>query len=70
MVVHGSVVPVLERQRLGLTEGVAALLDEGAATYWELEHLRLLWGATRDELTELLHDLDTRVANEYEEETA
>ena len=55
-----------EYQRLGLTEGVAVLLDEGAATYWELEHLRLLWGATRDELTELLHDLDTRVANEYE----
>ena len=59
---------MLERQRLGLTEGVAALLDEGAATYWELEHLRLLWGATRGELTELLHDLDTRVANEYEHE--
>ena len=59
---------MLDRQRLGLTEGVAALLDEGAATYWELEHQRLLWGATRDELTELLHDLDTRVANEYEHE--
>lgn len=58
---------MLETQRLGLTEGVAVLLDEGAATYWELEHLRLLWGATRGELTELLHDLDTRVANEYEE---
>ena len=57
---------MLERQRLGLTEGVAALLDEGAATYWELEHLRLLWGATRGELTEMLHDLDTRVAHEYE----
>lgn len=59
---------MLERQRLGLTEGVAVLLDEGAATYWELEHLRVLWGATRGELTELLHDLDTRVANEYEHE--
>lgn len=57
---------MLERQRQGLTESVAALLGEGAATYYELEHLRLLWGATRDELTELLHDLDTRVANEYE----
>ena len=56
-----------EYQRLGLTEGVAVLLDEGAANYWELEHLRLLWGATRDELTEILHDLDTRVAKEYEE---
>lgn len=58
---------MLERQRLGLTEGVAVLLDEGAATYWELEHQRVLYGATRPELTELLHDLDTRVANEYEE---
>lgn len=58
-----------EIQRQGLTEGVAVLLDEGAATYWELEHLRLLWGATRGELTELLHGLDTRVANEYEEAT-
>ena len=56
-----------EYQRLGLTENVAALLDEGAATYWELEHQRILWGATRGELTEILHDLDTRVANEYEE---
>ena len=56
-----------ERQRQALVNAVAVLLDEGAATYWELEHLRLLWGATRDELTELLHDLDTRVANEYEE---
>lgn len=56
-----------EQQRQGLTEGVAALLDEGAATYWELEHQRILYGATRDELTELLHNLDTRAANEYEE---
>ena len=56
-----------EYQRLGLTEGVAVLLDEGAATYYELEALRVLWGATRGELTELLHDLDPRVANEYEE---
>lgn len=58
---------MLERERQGLVQDVVALLDEGAATYWELEHLRLLWGATRDELAELLHDLDTRVANEYEE---
>lgn len=57
---------MLERQRQGLVQGVAVLLDEGAATYDELEHLRLLWGATRGELTELLHDLDTRVATEYE----
>lgn len=57
---------MLETQRLGLTEAVAVLLDEGAATYWELEHLRLLWGATRGELAEILHNLDTRVANEYE----
>lgn len=58
---------MLELQRQGLTEGVAALLDEGAATYYELEHQRLLWGATRGELTELLHDLDTQVAHEYED---
>ena len=57
---------MLERQRLGLTRGVAVLIDEGAATYWELEHLRVLYGATRPELAELLHDLDTRVATEYE----
>lgn len=50
-------------------QGVADLLDEGAATYHELEHQRVLYGATRGELTELLHDLDTRVANEYEETT-
>ena len=58
---------MLDRQRLGLTEGVAVLLDEGAATYWELEHQRIVYGATRGELTELLHDLDTRAANQYEE---
>lgn len=56
-----------EAQRQSLVTAVAALLDEGAATYYELEHLRLLWGATRGELTELLHGLDTQVANEYEE---
>lgn len=55
-----------ENQRQALVNAVAVLLDEGAATYWGLEHLRLLWGATRDELAELLHDLDTRAANEYE----
>lgn len=59
---------MLDRQRQALVNAVAVLLDEGAATYWDLEHLRLLWGATRGELTELLHDLDTRVANEYEHE--
>ena len=59
---------MLETQRQALVNAVAVLLDEGAATYWELEHLRILWGARRGELTELLHDLDTRVANEYEEE--
>lgn len=57
-----------EHQRQALVKAVAALLDEGAATYWELEHLRVLYGATRGELTELLHDLDTRAANEYENE--
>lgn len=55
-----------EHQRQALVNAVAALLDEGAATYWELENQRIVYGATRGELTELLHDLDTRVANEYE----
>lgn len=56
-----------EQQRQALVNAVAALLDEGAATYWELEHQRIVYGATRDELTELLHDLDTQVAHQYEE---
>ena len=56
-----------EHQRQALVKAVAVLLDEGAATYWELEHQRIVYGATRDELTELLHDLDTQVANQYEE---
>ena len=56
-----------ETQRQALVNAVAVLLDEGAATYWELEHQRIVYGATRDELTELLHDLDTRAANQYEE---
>ena len=55
-----------ETQRQALVNAVAVLLDEGAATYWELEHQRTLYGATRPELAELLHDLDTRVATEYE----
>lgn len=55
-----------EQQRQGLTEGVAALLDEGAATYWELEHQRLLYGATRDELTEVVANLDCAAATEYQ----
>ena len=57
-----------EAQRQSLVKAVAALLDEGAATFWELEHQRVLYGATRPELAELLHDLDTRVATEYETE--
>jgi len=57
---------MLETQRQALVNAVAVLLDEGAATYWELEHQRVLYGATRPELAELLHDLDTRVATEYE----
>ena len=56
-----------EHQRQALVNAVAVLIDEGAATYWELEHQRIVYGATRGELTELLHDLDTRVANQYEE---
>lgn len=55
-----------DQQRQGLTEGVAALLDEGAATYWELEHQRVLYGATRDELTEVVANLDGAVAVAYQ----
>ena len=55
-----------ETQRQALVNAVAVLIDEGAATYWELEHQRIVYGATRDELTELLHDLDTQVAHQYE----
>ena len=56
-----------EHQRQALVKAVVALIDSGHATFWELEHQRTLYGATRPELTELLHDLDTRVANQYEE---
>lgn len=59
--------PVREHQRQSLVRAVAALIDSGHATYWELEHQRIVYGATRDELTELLHDLDTQAANKYEE---
>ena len=55
-----------EHQRQSLVKAVAALIDSGHATFWELEHQRTLYGATRPELAELLHDLDTRVATEYE----
>lgn len=58
---------MLERQRQALVKAVVALIDSGHATFWELEHQRVLYGATRPELTELLHDLDTRAANQYEE---
>lgn len=55
-----------DQQRQGLTAGVAALLDEGAATYWELEHQRVMWGATRDELTEVVANLDGAAAVAYQ----
>ena len=57
-----------EHQRQALVNAVAVLLDEGAATYWELEHQRTLYGATVPELVEILHGLDTRAAHEYETE--
>lgn len=56
-----------EQQRAALTERVAAILDEGAATYWELEHQRVLYGATHDELTEIVANLDGAAAREYED---
>lgn len=57
---------MLEHQRQALVKAVAALIDSGHATYWELEHQRVLYGATRPELAELLHDLDTATARAYE----
>ena len=56
-----------EAQRQSLVKAVAALIDSGHATFWELEHQRTLYGATRPELAELLHDLDTQAAHQYEE---
>ena len=61
--------PIREPQRVALTRAVAALLDEDAATYWALEHQRTLWGATRPELVEILHGLDTRAAHDYQLES-
>ncbi|MDO4919914.1 hypothetical protein [Kocuria sp.] len=60
---------MLDQQRVQLTRAVAVLLDEDAATVPNLEHQRVLYGATRAELVEILHGLDTQAAHDYEETT-
>lgn len=55
-----------EQQRTELTERVAGILDEPAPWADYLEAARILYGATRDELTEIVANLDGAAAREYE----
>lgn len=55
-----------EQQRAELTERVAAILDEPAPHADYLEAARILYGATRDELVEVVANLDCAAAREYE----
>lgn len=55
-----------EQQRAALTERVAAILDEPAPHAVFLEHARTLYGATRDELVEVVANLDHHAATEYQ----
>ena len=57
-----------EYQRHALTERVAGILDEPAPHAVFLEHARTLYGATRDELTEIVANLDGAAAAEYEKD--
>ena len=56
-----------EQQRSALTERVAAILDEPAPHADYLEAARILYGATRDELTEVVANLDCAAATEYQD---
>ena len=56
-----------EYQRHALTERVANILDEPAPHADYLEAARVLYGATRDELTEIVANLDGAAAREYED---
>lgn len=56
-----------EQQRSALTERVAGILDEPAPHAVFLEHARTLYGATRDELVEVVVNLDHHVATEYQD---
>lgn len=55
-----------EQQRAALTERVAAILDEPAPHADYLEAARTLYGATRDELTEVVANLDGAAAVAYQ----
>lgn len=57
---------MLERQRMGLVEGCAQLIDSGSVSAADIEHLRVLWGATYEDAVESLHNIDTEVALAYE----
>lgn len=57
---------MLERQRMGLVEGCAQLIDSGSVSAADIEHLRVLWGATHEDAVESLHNIDTEVALAYE----
>lgn len=57
-----------EYQRQALTERVAGILDEPAPHAVFLEHARTLYGATRDELVEVVANLDHHAAAAYERE--
>lgn len=56
-----------EQQRAELTERVAAILDEPAPYADYLEAARILHGATQQELTEIVANLDHHAAAEHEE---
>lgn len=56
-----------EHQRRELTERVALILDEPAPYAPYLDAARVLYGATRAELVEILGNLDHMVAREYED---
>lgn len=55
-----------EYQRQSLTERVAAILDEPAPHADYLEAARILYGATRDELVEVVANIDCTAAAEYQ----
>ena len=56
-----------EQQRAALTERVASILDEPAPHADYLEAARILYGATQQELTEIVANLDGAAAREYED---
>ena len=57
-----------EYQRQALTEDVARVLDRPAPHAGLLELRRITWGATHDELIEIVANLDHHAAAAYERE--